>query len=98
MRSNAEDSKPYASSFVSVGEWLRESNALLISVDKIHTNSFLSIASFQSSVRRLTAMSLSVSSASARKDAVEFHSHLFTEQLLKHLEGRYRSVVLDLLS
>ena len=28
MRSNAEDSKPYASSFVSVSEWLRESNAL----------------------------------------------------------------------
>ena len=32
----------------------------------------------------LTVVSLSVSAASARKDEVEFHSHLFAVQLLKH--------------
>ena len=41
IRSNAEDSKPYASSFVSVSERLRESNALLIHC----ISSFLSINS-----------------------------------------------------
>ena len=49
--------KPYALSFLMTKLWHRESKALLMSVDRMVTNSFLSIACFQSSVSLTSVVS-----------------------------------------
>ena len=51
VKSNEQLPKPQASSFFMVSAGHKESNALLISVDKMVTSSFLSTACFHSSTR-----------------------------------------------
>ena len=57
IRSNDWLVNPYALSFLMTKLWHRESKALLMSVDRMVTNSFLSIACFQSSVSLTSVVS-----------------------------------------
>ena len=57
IRSNDWLVNPYALSFLMTKLWHRESKALLMSVDRMVTSSFLSIACFQSSVSLTSVVS-----------------------------------------